>query len=346
MTGRTHNPAGPDRHTRTGMTHPSMRRRGLAAALALAPFTTSLPAFAQGALPKLITLLVPQNAGGSNDVMARAVAARLPQLIGSSVVVENRPGAGGNVGSAYVARSAPKDGSVWLVTVNSTQTINPALYRSTGFDPLNDFEPVSGISVVQHVFLAAPNRPVNSLADLIAAARREPGKYNYGSSGNGTFSHLLMEMLKTSQGVQLTHVPYKGVAPALTDLIAGNIDFLVSSVPSCLQFIKTGQVRALAAASAQHSPALPSLPLANETVPGLVGDLWVAMYAPKSTARELIQQMRAGVAKVLDMPEMDAFFKAQGAEALKIGPAELAALTREELARWEPVVRASGLKID
>ena len=328
------------------MTDPSIRRRGLIAALAHSLFTTGLPAFAQGTLPKAITLLVPQNAGGSNDVMARAVAARLPQLIGSSVVVENRPGAGGNVGSAYVARSAPRDGSVWLVTVNSTQTINPALYRSTGFDPLNDFEPVSGIAVVQHVFLAAPNLPVNSLADLVAAARREPGKYSYGSSGNGTFSHLLMEMLKTSQGVQLTHVPYKGVAPALTDLIAGNLNFLVSSVPSCLQFIKSGQVKALAAASAQRAPALPNLPLANETVPGLVGDLWVAVYAPKGVPREMIQQMRAGVAKVQDMPDMDAFFKAQGAEALRIGPAELAALTRDELARWGPVVRASGMRID
>ena len=328
------------------MTHSLIRRRRLAAALALSPFMGALPALAQGTLPKTLTLLVPQNAGGSNDVMARAVAARLQQLIGASVVVENRPGAGGNVGTAYVARSAPKDGSVWLVTVNSTQTINPALYRNTGFDPINDFEPVSGIAVVQHAFLAAPGVPVNSLADLLAAARREPGKYSYGSSGNGTFSHLLMEMLKTSQGVQLTHVPYKGVAPALTDLIAGNLQFLVSSVPACLQFIKTGQVKALAVASAQRAAALPSLPLAIETVPGLVGDLWVAVYAPKGVPREVIQQMRAGVAKVLELPDMDAFFKAQGAEALRIGPTELAALTREELARWAPVVRASGMKID
>lgn len=328
------------------MTQPSLRRRHLAAALALAPLAAARPAFAQGTLPKAITFVVPQSAGGSNDVMARAIAARLPQVIGSSVVVENRSGAGGNIGSAYVARLAPKDGSTWLVTVNSTQTINPALYRSTGFDPLNDFEPVSGIAVVQHLFLAAPNLPVNSLADLVAAARREPGKYSYGSAGNGTFSHLLMEMLKTSEGVQLTHVPYKGVAPALTDLIAGNLHFLVSSVPACLQFIRTGQVKALAAASMQRAPALPNLPLANETVPGLAGDLWVAVYAPKGVPREMIQQMRAGVAKVQDMPDMDAFFKAQGATALKTGPAELAALTREELARWEPVVRATGMKID
>lgn len=328
------------------MNQPSLRRRGLSAALALSPFAAVLHAFAQGTLPKAITFVVPQNAGGANDAMARALAARLPQVIGSNVVVENRPGAGGNVGTAHVARSAPKDGSSWLVTVNSAHTINPALYRNTGFDPINDFEPVSGFAVVQHLFLAAPNMPVNSLAELVAAARREPGKYNYGSAGNGTFSHLLMEMLKTSQGVQLTHVPYKGVAPAMTDLIAGNLNFLVGSVPGALQFIRSGQVKALAAASTRQAPALPNLPLANATVPGLVGDLWVAVYAPKGTPRELIEQMRAGVAKVQELPEMDAFFKAQGATALKAGPAELAALTREELAKWEPVVRASGMKVD
>ena len=327
-------------------TQPSLRRRHLAAALALSPLAAALAAFAQDTLPKAITFVVPQSAGGSNDVMARSIAARLPQVIGSSVVVENRSGAGGNIGSAYVARLAPKDGSTWLVTVNSTQTINPALYRSTGFDPLNDFEPVSGIAVVQHIFLAAPNLPVNSLADLVAAARREPGKYSYGSSGNGTFSHLLMEMLKTSEGVQLTHVPYKGVAPALTDLIAGNLHFLVSSVPACLQFIRTGQVKALAAASMQRAPALPNLPLANETVPGLVGELWVAMYAPKGVPRDLIEQMRNAVAKVQAMPEMDTFFSAQGASPLKAGPTELLALTREELAKWGPIVRESGMTVD
>ena len=328
------------------MTHPSTSRRSFAAAIALSPFATCLPAFAQGALPKAISLIVPNAAGGSNDVMARAVAMRLPQVIGSNVVVENRAGAGGNVGSAFVAKSAPKDGSMWLVTVNSTQTINPALYKNTGFDPLNDFEPVAGIAVVQHAILANPKLPVNSLADLLTLARRDPGKYSYGSAGNGTFSHLLMEMLKKSQRVQLTHVPYKGVAPALTDLIAGNLDFLVSTIPACIQFVKGGQVKALAVPSLHRAPALPNVPLANETVPGLVGELWVAMYAPKGVPRELIEQMRNAVAKVQTMPEMDTFFSAQGASPLKAGPTELLALTREELAKWGPIVRESGMTVD
>lgn len=328
------------------MTQPSLRRRGLSAALAFSPLAAALPAFAQGIPAKAITFLVPQNAGGSNDAMARAIAARLPQVLGSSVVVENRPGAGGNIGTAYVAKSAPKDGSVWLITVNSSHAINPSLYSSTGFDPVMDFEPVAGIAIVQHIILASTQLPVNSLAELIAAAHRAPGKYNYGSSGNGTFSRLLMEMLKTSQGVNLTHVPNKGVAPALTDLIGGNLNFMVSSVPACLQFVKSGQVKALTVASMQPSVPLPSLPLANDTVPGMVGDLWVAIYAPKGTPRETIEQMRAAVRKVQDMPELEAFFMAQGATALKIGPAKLAALTRDEIARWVPVVRSSGMKVD
>jgi tripartite-type tricarboxylate transporter receptor subunit TctC len=232
------------------------------------------------------------------------------------------------------------------VTVNSTQTINPALYRSTGFDPIADFEPVAGIAVVQHAILASPKLAVNTLADLVALARREPGRHSYGSAGNGTFSHLLMEMLKKSQNVQITHVPYRGVAPALTDVVAGNLDFLVSTIPACLQFIKGGQVKALAVPSLQRAPALPNVPLANEVVPGLVGELWVAMYAPKGVPREMIEQMRLAVAAVQGLAEMDTFFAAQGASALKAGPAELLAMTREELGRWGPIVKESGMTVD
>ncbi len=324
------------------------RRRTLTAALALSPLTFSLPSFAQTTLPKTLTLLVPQAAGGSNDVMARAVAARLPRVLGgdTNAVVENRTGAGGNVGTTYVARQAPKDGSTWLVTVNSTQAINPALYKNPGFDPIADFEPVAGIALVQHAIVAAPSLPANTLKELIELARKQPGKLTYGSSGNGTFSHLLMEMLKKQQKVFITHIPYRGVAPALTDIIAGNVSCMVSTIPACLQFIKGGQLKALAVPSLHRAPALPNVPLANETVPGLVGELMVMMYAPKGVPREMIEQMRRAVAAVQAMPEMETFFTAQGATALKAGPQELAQLTRDELAKWGPLVRESGMKID
>jgi tripartite-type tricarboxylate transporter receptor subunit TctC len=321
-------------------------RRRFAAALALAPLLAPLAAFAQGALPKAITFVVPQAAGGSNDVFARAVAARLPRVIDSNVVVENRTGAGGNVGSAWVARSAPKDGSVWLVTVNSTQTINPVLYGKTGFDPIADFEPVSGIATVPHVLLANNNVPVTTLADVVALARKEPGKYSFGTAGNGTFSHLLMEQMKHSQKVQLTHVPYKGVAPALTDLIGGQIHYVISTLPAAMPFIRSGQVKPIAVPSLTRSTVLPNVPLANDTVPGMVGELWVAIYAPKGTSREAVNQMRAAVAKVQALPEMDEFVAAQGAIPLKVGPAELMTMTRAEMEKWGPIVKESGMKVD
>ncbi|MDB5943223.1 MAG: hypothetical protein JWQ13_2789 [Ramlibacter sp.] len=321
-------------------------RRRLTAALALAPLLAPVAAFAQGALPKAITFVVPQAAGGSNDVFARAVAARLPRVIDSNVVVENRTGAGGNVGSAWVARSAPKDGSVWLVTVNSTQTINPVLYGKTGFDPIADFEPVSGIATVPHVLLANNNVPVTTLADVVALARKEPGKYSFGTAGNGTFSHLLMEQMKHSQKVQLTHVPYKGVAPALTDLIGGQIHYVISTLPAAMPFIRSGQLKPIAVPSLTRSTVLPNVPLANDTVPGMVGELWVAIYAPKGTSREAVNQMRAAVAKVQALPEMDEFVAAQGAIPLKVGPAELLTMTRAEMEKWGPIVKESGMKVD
>ena len=328
------------------MTLLSPRRRRLAIALAAAPLLASFNALAQNALPKTITLVVPQAAGGSNDVFARALAARLPKFIDSNVVVENRQGAGGNIGSAWVARSAPRDGSAWLVTVNSTQTVNPVLYSKPGFDPIADFEPVSGIAVVPHVLLANNSVPANTMADLLALARKDPGKYSFGTAGNGTFSHLLMEYMKHSQKVQLTHVPYKGVAPALTDLIGGQINYVISTLPAALPFIRSGQLKPLSVLSLTRSTVLPNVPLANDTVPGMVCELWVAVYAPKGTPREAINQMREAVAKVQAMPDMDTFIAAQGATALKIGPAELLALTRSESEKWGPIVRESGMKVD
>jgi len=328
------------------MTQISLRRRRITTAISLSPLALALSATAQTSLPKTITLLVPQNAGGSNDVMARAVAARLPALIGSNVVVENKTGAGGNVGSSFVAKSGPKDGSMWLVTINSTQAINPALYKNTGFDPINDFEPVAGIALVQNIIVASPKLPVNNLADLIALAKKEPGKYSYGSSGNGTFSHLLMEMLKKSQGINLTHIPYKGVAPALTDVIGGNVDYLVSTIPACIQFIKSGQVKTIAVTSMRRASALPDVPVANDTVPGLVGDLWVAIYAPKGVPKEMIEQMRKAIAALQTQPDMETFLSAQGATAFKMGPAELMAATREEIVKWGAVVKESGMTVD
>ncbi|NYT26113.1 tripartite tricarboxylate transporter substrate binding protein [Alcaligenaceae bacterium] len=323
--------------------------------LTLALGSVACAAFAQHAraaapaastLPGAITLVVPQAPGGSNDTMARALAARLSKVVDSSVIVHNRPGANGNLGSAWVAESAPKDGSVWLVTVNSTMTINPFLYDKTGFDPVADFSPVAGVAVVPHVLLTRPDVPAGSMADVLELARKEPGKYTFGSSGNGTFSHLLMEQMKHSQSVDLTHVPYKGVAPALTDLIGGQLHYVISTVPAAMPFITSGQLKPISVTSLAPSKALPDVPLADDTVPGMVGELWVALYAPRGTPDELISQMHEAVQKVHAMPDMQTTLEAQGAMPMLAGPDEINSLTTTEMERWGPIVKSSGMRID
>lgn len=324
----------------------SPRRRRVAAALSLGPLLAHVGVPAQGMLPRAITFVVPQAPGGSNDVFARAIAARLPKFTDGSVVVDNRQGAGGNIGSAWVAKSAPRDGSVWLVTLNSTQTVNPIVYSRPGFDPIADFEPVCGIATVPHVLLANNNVPAATLVDVVALARKEPGRYSFGTAGNGTFSHLLMEYMKHSQKVQMVHVPYKGVVPAITDLIGGQVQYVISTVPAAMPFIRSGQVRPIAVPSLARLSVLPNVPVANDTVPGMVAELWVAIYAPKGTPREAIYVMRDAVARVQALPEMEAFVAAQGATLLKVGPSELMAMTRAEMEKWVPIVRESGMKVD
>jgi tripartite-type tricarboxylate transporter receptor subunit TctC len=333
-------------------TRPIARRR-LAAALVLAPVAAALGPFAAraqqpaGTLPRSLVLLVPQAAGGSNDVFARAVAARLPGALGGgSAIVDNRPGANGNVGSTWLARSGPRDGSTWLVTVNSAQTINPVVYRNPGFDPLGDFEPVSGIAIVPHVVLVNPSFPARTFAEFVDVVKRTPGRFSYGSAGNGGFAHLLSEMMKRAHGLDIQHVPYKGVAPALTDLLGDSVQMVIATVPAALPYVKDGRLRPLAVPSDRRTPVLPDVPVASEVVPGMVGDLWIGMFAPKGVPAPMVAEMRAAVAKVLGSPDMEQFAVSQGAATMNVGPSELGAITRAELERWRPIVKAASLTID
>lgn len=330
------------------MSHQVLLRCATAMAFvaAVCGMSTSTHAQPTRDLPKIVTLVVPQAPGGSNDAMGRAIAARLPKVLNSSFIVDNRQGANGNVGMAWIAKVAPRDGSVWLVTVNSTLTINSLIYSQPGFDTSTDFAPVAGIAVVPHVLLTRANSPVNSLEELLEYSRKDPDKYSYGSSGNGTFSHLLMEQMKLSKKVAIAHIPYRGVAPAMADLMGGQVQYVISTLPAAMPFIKSGQLKPLAITSLTRSAILPNVPLANDTVPEMVADLWVAMYAPKGTPLNIIDQMHTAMAKVLEMPDMQAFLAAQGAMPLKAGPAELGAMTTAEMNRWTPIVKATGMKID
>lgn len=328
------------------MKSPSISRCcGVAAAGALV-FTLASTGSAQDPIPsKPLTFVVPQTPGGSNDIVARTLATHLTRFLNRPIAVDNRPGAGGNIGTASVARSSA-DGSVWLVTAGSAHAINPSLYRAPGFDPIRDFEPVSGIATVPHLLLVGPGVPANSLAELLTLARREPAKYFYGSAGNGTFSHLLMELMKRSVGVEITHIPFKGVAPALTELLGGRIHVLISTLPAAMPYLKNGKAKAIAIASAARSKVVPDVAPAPDTVPEMIGELWLAVYAPRGTPEGAIAKMREAIAKTLATPEMVEFLHAQGAEVLSLPPKALAALTERDLQTWARVIKGAGIAVD
>lgn len=308
--------------------------------------TLASAGWAQDPIPsRSLTFVVPQTAGGSNDVLARALATHLVKFLDRPIVVENRPGAGGNIGTASVVK-APNDGSVWLVTGGSAQTINPSLYRAPGFDPIRDFEPVSGIGIVPHLLLVGPSFPAKSLAELLTLAKKNPGRYFYGSAGNGSLSHLLMELMKRSEGVAITHVPFKGVAPAMTELLADRIQILISTLPAALPYVKSGKVKAIAITSSARSRMVPDVPPAPDTVPGMIGEFWVAMYAPRGIAEGAVARMREAISKTLVSPEMAEFLRAQGAEALNLSPKELAALTEKDLRTWGKIIKDAGITVD
>ncbi|MDT6963682.1 tripartite tricarboxylate transporter substrate binding protein [Cupriavidus sp. SZY C1] len=294
---------------------------------------------------KPIQMIVPQAPGGTNDIVARLVAADLSQRLGQQVVVENRPGAGGNIGTQAAARATP-DGYTLLMTISSTQAINPSLYRSVPFDPVKDFEPIATVATVPNVLVVNPAFPARTMAELIALAKAKPDFYRYASAGNGTLNHLLGEMLNTTAGIKLEHVPYKGVAPALNDVLGNQVPMAFASLPSVLSHIKAGKVRALGVSSAKRSPFAPDIPAIGETVPGYSGDLWVALFAVRGTPRDVTQKLSTTLqAALADKPLRDKL-AAQGAEVLPGSPQQLATLLRADMDKWAKIVRQSGAQVD
>jgi tripartite-type tricarboxylate transporter receptor subunit TctC len=301
--------------------------------------------FAQTYPNKPISLVVPQAAGGTNDIVARLIAPAYGEAIGTSIVVENRPGAGGNIGTQSVARS-PKDGYTLLITINSAQAINPSLYKNPGFDPINDFVPLYYIGATPYVLVSPPGSPYKTLADVIAAAKKEPGKLSYASAGNGTISHLLGAMLNTSAGVDMQHIPYKGVAPAINDVLGGQVPLAFASLPSALNYIKAGKLQAIAISSAKRSSAAPEIPTIAETYPDCVGEVWVAIFAPSGVGADVVKKNQLAMDKVMAKPEVREKLIAQGLDLAPIPPAKLVALLKEELLKWAKIVKASGAQLD
>jgi len=302
---------------------------------------------AQGAYPtKPVRLVVPFPPGGTTDILARAIAQRYSEAFGQPFVVDNRPGAGGNIGSELVAKSPP-DGYTLLMGTVGTHAINPSLYAKMPYDHVKDFVPVILVAGVPNVLVVNPSLPVNSVQELIAYAKANPNKLNFASSGNGTSIHLSGELFKTMTGVQMTHVPYKGSAPALTDLIGGQVQLMFDNLPSSLQFIKAGKLRALAVTSLARSSTLPELPtLAESGLPGFEASSWFGVLAPAGTPNDIVKKLNGEIAAWLASPDAKEKLAAQGAIAAGGTPDAFVTHIAAESAKWAKVVKASGAHVD
>ena len=303
------------------------------------------PARAQAYPAKPVTIVVPQAPGGTNDAVGRIVAQKLTERMGQTFIVDNRVGAGGNIGTAIAAR-APKDGYTLLLTISSTQAINPALYKTTGFDPVKDFDPIAPVGVVPNVLVVNPGFSAKNMKEFIALAKAHKPALQYASAGNGSLNHLLGEMLNRAAGLQLVHVPYKGVGPALTDVMGDQVPMAFASLPSCIEHVRSGRLRALGVSGPKRSPAAPDIPAIAETVPGFAGELWVGLFAVAGTPAPVVQRLGSEVAAALASPDLLEKFKALGVEPLAGGSSRLAALLKEDITRWAPIVKASGAAVD
>lgn len=328
-------------------TNSGQLRRALAVAALAAPLCAPLPVAAQGAWPsRPVVMIVPQAAGGTNDIVGRLVSQKLGEVLSASVVVENRPGAGGNIGTQAVARAA-KDGYTLLMTISSSQAINPALYKNAGFDPVKDFRPISLIGAVPNVLLVNPSFPAKNLNELLALAKAKPGQLQYASAGNGTLNHLLGEMLNSMAKVELQHVPYKGVAPALNDVLGGQLPIVFASLPSSLAHIKGGKLRALAVSGAARSPVLPDVPTIAESVPGYNGTLWIGLFAPVGVPADVLAKLQDGMGKALAAKDLRDKLELQGVEiANPMTPDQFATVLNDDIAKWARIVKASGATVD
>lgn len=328
---------------------PVLQRRSLALAVAAAGVLALAPAaaMAQAAFPtKPITIVVGFSPGGTTDTLARVVGQAMSRDLGQPVMIDNRPGAGGNIGTQMVAR-APADGHTLLMGTVGTHAINQSLYKKMGFDPIKDFQPISRVALVPNLLVAHPSQPFKNVRELIAHAKANPGKINFASSGSGTSIHLSAEMFNQMTGVDMQHIPYKGSAPALTDLLAGQTAIMFDNMPSVISHVKAGKLRPLAVTTPQRSPALPDVPtIAESGVPGYSATSWFGLLAPAGTPAPVVAKLNASILKALADPEVKKKMAEQGAEPHGEKPEQFAEFIRSETAKWGQTVKASGATAD
>ena len=316
------------------------------AVVLIALFAATIPAQAQDYPSRPITLIVPYAAGGGNDLMARTAAEKMSKTLGQQIVIENRGGAGGSIATRAIAKAAP-DGYTLGLGGTGTLAINPTLYSNVGYDPRKDFAPVGLIATSALVVCVHPSLSARSIGELIALAKTQPAKLNYASAGTGSGIHLGTEYFATMAGIKLTHIPYKGSGPALTDLVGGHVAIYFSSLPPALGLVKEGKVRALAVTGAKRSPIFPDLPtVAEAALPGYEAVLHYGIVAPAGTPRPIIDTLGAALRAAVMSEDLKARLTDDGAEPLASTPEEYAADIDREETKWSAIVKASGAKAE
>ena len=294
---------------------------------------------------KPVKIIVPSTPGDGSDILARSIGQKLTERWGQPVLVENRPGAGGVIGTEAAAKS-PADGYTVIMGNAGSHAINQALYPKLSYDVVRDFAPITLIASAPNVFVVNPSVPAKTVAEFIVLAKREPGKYSFASGGNGSSAHLNGEMLKAFAGIEMTHVPYKGSSPAITDVIAGQAQLMIGNLPPILPFIKSGKVRALGVTTTTRFAATPDVPPISETVAGYESLAWFGLFAPVSTPREILAKWHDDVVAVLALPDIRERVAQMGFDVVGNTPEAYAALVRSDIAKWQRVVKASGAKAD
>ncbi|ASC65108.1 MULTISPECIES: Bug family tripartite tricarboxylate transporter substrate binding protein [Achromobacter] len=324
-------------------------RRKVLALLACAAGIAAAPAFAQSAdtFPtRPVTIVVPFPAGGATDITARLVAEGLSKKWGQAVVVENKPGAGGNVGSEYVARAAP-DGYTLVLGVTGSHGINTSLYKNMRYDPVKDFEAVTQATLYPNAIIVNNDVPANNLQELIALLKKPDAHYSYGSDGNGTASHLGMELIKNQGKFEISHIPYRGSSPMVTDLLGGQIQVGITGLPAVQAYAKSGKLKIVALTTADRFASAPDYPtVAEQGFAGYAAPPWSGFFAPKGTPKALVEKISADMREVMSDPKAKEKMIAAGSEFTPSTPAEFQAFVQKEIAKWAEAVKISGARID
>lgn len=313
--------------------------------LLLAALFLSASALAQPYPSKPVRIIVNFPAGGVADVYARIIGAKVHEAWGQPVVIENRTGAGGNIGAEAVAKSPP-DGYTLNMSAIGPHAVNVSLFSRLPYDPVKDFAAVALVLEAEGLLVVHPSVPANSVGELVAYARANPGKLTFASAGTGTASHLAGELFKTMAKVDMTHVPYKGNVPAITDLLAGQTSLLFATMPTVLPHAKAGKLRALATIGAERSRAAPELPTVAETLPGFEVNNWIGLFAPAGTPAAIVQRWNAEVMRIMQLGEIQARLPVEGARFAPNSPEQFAQFVKSEIAKWASVVKASGARVD